>query len=132
MDGARVAIASASYGIEKPQIPENRKRSGKKIGKIGEKLENNRSKIENSYFFAYFPPIFWASGSFYSVAGQRGLQFLVGRFGLSTGQKVDQIGPGQSGACEGDRALRKRVFLVVKMPPFRRPPWGRPNTIIKL
>ena len=32
-----LAIASASYRIEKPQIPENRKGNRQKIGKIGEK-----------------------------------------------------------------------------------------------
>ena len=60
----RVAIASASYRIEKPQTPENRKRNRQKIGKIGEKLEKNGQKIGNSYFFACFSPIFPEFGVF--------------------------------------------------------------------
>ena len=46
--------ALASYRIEKPQIPENRKRNRHKIGEIGEKREQNRPEIENSYFLPIF------------------------------------------------------------------------------
>ena len=64
---ACVAIASASYRIEEPRIPENRRKIGK-----------NR----NLLFFAYFSPIspiflpislpiFWNLGFFYSAAGRR-------------------------------------------------------------
>ena len=68
------AMASASYRIEKNS---NFQKIGREIGKnrnIGDVLEKSRRKKKenSSLFFAIFSPILWISGSFYSVAGQRG------------------------------------------------------------
>ena len=61
-----LAIVLASYRIEKPQIPENRKRNRQKNRKNWGKIGGKNRKFQ---FFAYFSPIFWISGFFYSVAG---------------------------------------------------------------
>ena len=60
------AKALAIYRIENPRNPENRR----KIGKISENPIFCLFWVYFSDIFAYFSPIFWISGVFYSVDGQ--------------------------------------------------------------
>ena len=66
-----IATALASYRIEKPRNPENRKTNWQKKGLSIFGLFFLQFFPYSSYFLPICPPSFWISGFFYSVAGRR-------------------------------------------------------------